>query len=391
MPSAVLDLEITQLPPVLGGLDAYSQAFVLVRYKGQPVGTTWLPVVNGSINLDACYDQMFRAAHPAIEKAWLHHFLEPDGKAPLPAATVAICTRNRAQDLHRCLTALTQMPNYGHEILVVDNCPSDDATKQVVAQFAGVRYVLEERKGLDIARNRALQEAQNAIVAFTDDDAVPEPNWLPMLLRNFTHPLVLCVTGNTMPLELETHGQEAFEKYSSFNKGFHRKVHSITSGNPLATGGIGAGANMALRKDVLTLVGGFDEALDAGTPTQSGGDHEFFSRILLSGYQIVYEPQALSWHRHRRTWQETRQAIKGYGIGVYAFWTKLLLEHGELEVLKLPYGWFFHTQLPNIISTLLKRPNSQPFALIWAELVGCVAGPWKYFLAKRQLRKAQKA
>ncbi len=51
-------------------------------------------------------------------------------------------------------------------------------------------------------------------------------------------------------------------------------------------------------------------------PTQSGGDHEFFARILLAGFYIVYEPEGLSWHRHRRTWEETHKAIQGYGTGL---------------------------------------------------------------------------
>ncbi len=267
------------------------------------------------------------------------------------------------------LDALIMLPNDGQEILVIDNCPSSDDTRILVESYGCIRYVCEKQPGLNKARNRALKEALNEIVAFTDDDAVPDVHWLRALLQNFNNPLVACVTGMTMPLELETEAQEAFERYSPFARGFNRIIYSGDTHNHLVTGKIGAGANMALCRSVQKNVGLFDEALDAGTATQSGGDHEYFSRILSMGFQIIYEPAALSWHRHRRTWKETRKAIKGYGVGVYAFWTRAVVVEKELSVLKFPYSWFIHCQLPNLIKAVLHRPGSQPLSLIVAELV----------------------
>ncbi|MGN6402308.1 MAG: glycosyltransferase family 2 protein [Flavisolibacter sp.] len=394
MPTAVLDLDLTNLPSQITGLSAYTKAFVLIRYKNIPLGKTVLPVFNGSLSIETYKQLLFDAVEPQLKTTWLHDYLdwEETGakKFSYPKASIAICTRERPDDLRRCLDALMQLPDDGQEILVIDNCPSTTDTKMLVENYPSVKYILEKRKGLDIARNRALKEAQHEIVAFTDDDATPDPSWLRSLLRNFNSPLVMCVTGMTMPLELETEAQEAFEKYSPFGKGFKRKTYSSAGHNPLSTGQVGAGANMALRKNVQQTVGLFDEALDAGTASQSGGDHEFFSRILLAGYQIVYEPEALSWHRHRRTWNETRTAIKGYGIGVYAYWTRILFVQGELEILKLPYGWFIYTQLPNLIKSILRRPGSQPLSLLIAELHGCILGPWKYFSAKRKLKRTNK-
>ncbi|HEU4633241.1 MAG TPA: glycosyltransferase [Flavisolibacter sp.] len=394
MPTAVLDLDLTKLPSEIDGLKAYDRAFILLRYKGRPVGKIMVPVTNGSLIIENYYPGFINAVEPELKTAWLHDHLQWDETDTIdftpPKATIAICTRDRTDDLKRCLESLMLLPDDGQEIIVIDNCPSTEETKHLVESYPSVRYICENNKGLDFARNRALKEAQQEIIAFTDDDATPDPMWLRSLLRNFGNPLVMCVTGMTMPLELETEGQEAFEDYSPFGKGFKRKVHTHTSGNPLSTGQVGAGANMALRKSVQHLVGYFDVALDAGTPTQSGGDHEFFSRILLAGYQIVYEPDAVSWHRHRRTMEETRKAIKGYGIGVYAYWTRLLVEEGELGVLKLPYGWFIYTQFPNVIKTILRRPGRKPFNLLLAELHGCILGPWKYFASKRHVKRKRK-
>ncbi|HBY94681.1 MAG TPA: glycoside hydrolase family 2, partial [Chloroflexi bacterium] len=264
------------------------------------------------------------------------------------------------------------------------NCPSSDATRRLVAGYERVRYVREERPGLNNARNRALHEARHEVVAFTDDDAAPDAGWLRALLRNFEDPLVLCVTGLTMPLELETEAQEWFERYSPFNRGFKRTIFDRTNCNPLAAGRVGAGANMALRRSLLEIIGPFDEALDAGTPTCSGGDTEIFSRILAAGYRIVYDPAALSWHHHRRTWQELLQTIYGYGVGVYALWTRRLLLEGNLGVLILAWGWFGHYQLPALIRSILRRPGSPPLDMLLAELQGCAMGPWAYFSSRRR-------
>jgi hypothetical protein len=156
------------------------------------------------------------------------------------------------------------LPDRGQELLVVDNHPSTDATLRLVREYPAVRYIREDRPGLDVARNRAMREAMHDIIAFCDDDAVVEPEWLDGLCRNFSDPQVLCVTGLTMPLELETEAQEFFEQHSPFGRGFRRVVFDGQRDNPLVVGKVGAGANMALRRGILDLVGPFDEALDAG-------------------------------------------------------------------------------------------------------------------------------
>lgn len=393
MATAVLDLDISHLPFFIGNLDRYTKAFVLLRYGGSPVGTITLPVEQGVLEMENHSDAIIAEAAKYLWKKRVHHFLgvnERQQDSPTLKATIAICTRNRTDDLKKCLDALMKLPDDGQEILVIDNCPSNNDTQDLVSTYPGVRYVREARPGLNIARNRALKEARQEIVAFTDDDAVPDRNWLRALLQPYERERVVCVTGMTMPLELETDGQEAFERYNPFNKGFERRLYDSLH-NPLSTGQVGAGANMSFRRSVIELVGEFDEALDAGTITQSGGDHEYFTRILRAGYYIVYEPDALNWHRHRRTMDETRKAIYGYGVGVYAYWTKLFWYDKEYSVIKFTWGWFFHTQLRALLKALIGKPGHQPLELVVAELKGCLRGPFAYVKARRLAKKSVKA
>ena len=392
MATAVLQYELKGRAPLPRVSPRYTRALVLLRWAGRPVGQLILPLQAGAAD-GALFEQcLSETATRDFWTAWLHDSLgwdEAEPSSPPPTATVAVCTRERPEDLARCLAALRSLPDQGQEILVVDNRPATTRTEQVVRAFPCARYVRQPEGGLNAARNRAVREARYDIVAFTDDDAVVDTGWLRALVRNFSDPRVLCTTGLTMPAELETEAQEIFERYSPFGRGFRRRVFD-GSGNPLAVGPVGAGANMALRRSALRLVGEFDEALDGGTPTRSGGDHEMFSRILASGFHIVYDPSALSWHRHRRSMGELRETLEGYGTGVYAMWTRALLANREFGAFKLALSWMRHGQIPELVRSL--RPGSRrvPLGLLLAEWRGCVAGPAAY-LASRRARSRRRA
>ncbi|RPJ64703.1 MAG: glycosyltransferase [Acidobacteria bacterium] len=386
MPTAVLDYEIKGRRPLPVVARRYTQALVVLRWAGRPVGQLVLPLQDGHADQEFVERRLAEAAAWDFWAAWLHDSLGWDEAEPAsapPSATVAVCTRERPEDLARCLGALAALPDDGQEVLVVDNRPETRRTEQVVHGYPGVHYVCQPEGGLNAARNHALRSAGREVVAFTDDDAVVDAGWLRALLRNFSDPRVLCVTGLTMPSELETEAQEIFERYSPFGRGFRRRTFSASEMNPLAVGQVGAGANMALRRSTLQQVGEFDEALDGGTPTRSGGDHEMFSRILAAGFQITYDPAALSWHRHRRSMEELRETLRGYGTGVYAMWTRALLSNRELGGFRLALSWIRHGQLPELVRSL--RPSSRrvPLSLLLAEWRGCLGGPAAYLAARR--------
>jgi cellulose synthase/poly-beta-1,6-N-acetylglucosamine synthase-like glycosyltransferase len=384
MPSAILDLDVEHLPPAVSVPERYRHALILMRWRGKPLGQVTLRVAHGCIAGGVLRDAVLDTVSDQIVAQLAARYLGiPERAAPCArAVTVAVCTRDRADDLDRCLTALRQLPDDGQEILVVDSASRSDATARMCAVH-GVRCVREERPGLDRARNRALREARAPIVAFTDDDAAPDRGWLRALCRHFDDPRVLGVTGLTMPLELETEAQEWFERTNALGRGFLRRRFDGSEHNALLVARIGAGANQALRKDVLALVGPFDEALDAGTPTRSGGDHDMYSRILAAGYTIVYDPEALSWHRHRREWRELRDTVFGYGVGVYAYLTAQLLRR-EANAPRVALGWL-RVQIPALLRSLLRRPGHIPLDLLLAELAGCALGPLAYLRSRRRL------
>jgi glycosyltransferase involved in cell wall biosynthesis len=387
MPTAVLDLDADRLPAEVVLPARYGHALILFRWSGKPVGQVTLAVRDGRVSGDRLRDALVERSGPILQQ-WLHDYLGCDLRpaTPVGPATVAVCTRDRPDDLDRCLTALAGLRDQGQEILVVDSASRGEETRQVVERFPGVRYVREDRPGLDIARNRAMREARHPIVAFTDDDAEPDPDWLRHLTQGFDDRRILAATGLTMPLELETEAQEWFERTNGFGRGFSRVVYHGTSHNAFLVARIGAGVNMALRRETLELIGPFDEALDAGTPTRSGGDHDMFTRILMAGYSIVYEPAALNRHRHRREWEGLRNTIYGYGVGVYAHLTGHLLRNREPRAVWLALGWL-REQIPTLFRALLRRPGHVPLDLVLAELRGCAAGPRAYLTSRRSLAR----
>ena len=110
--------------------------------------------------------------------------------------------------------------------------------------------MLEEKKGLDFARNAGLKVASHPIIAFTDDDVLVDTDWTSHIKTCFENPLTMAVTGLVIPAELETESQYEFEKYWGFNKGYQPIVFDHTFflknldiGVPVWE--IGAGANMA--------------------------------------------------------------------------------------------------------------------------------------------------
>jgi GT2 family glycosyltransferase len=390
MATKVLDLEFTALPEQVTGLTGYEAALCLIRYHRKPVTRIQIPVRNDCITGADLREALLKSALPELCEGWFDWLLGRDpvdpASAPLPQTTVAVCTRDRPEDLRQCLESLQRLPDDGQEILVIDNCPSTDAAERLACEYRRCRYVRENRPGLNFARNRALREATGAVIAFIDDDAVAEPCWLRAVLSGFEDPLVMAVTGPIMPLELETEAQELFEQMGGLFRGFRRCRYSLDTHNPLAGGSAGSGANMAVRRELIEKVGLFDEALDAGTVTRSGGDTEMLTRILSAGFEIVYQPDALNWHRHRRTRQELKAAVYGYGVGLYAAWTHRLFAGKEWAVLKAAWSRSWRLQAPRILSSLLRRPGAWPLDLALAELWGTFAGPFAYWRARHRLR-----
>ncbi len=301
------------------------------------------------------------------------------------SVSVVVCTRDRPEQLAQCLRSLQDLAQPPHQILVVDNAPTTDATQKLVAQMPDIQYVLEPRPGLSVARNTGIRHSTGDIIAFTDDDVSVHPDWITRLQQSFHHPKVLAVTGLVLPAELETEAQLLFQRGSGNGVGWGYRARIFDSqffeemkpkGVPVWY--IGAGANMAFRRKTFELVGNFDERLGAGASGCSE-DSEMWYRVLAEGWLCVYEPTAAVYHYHRGDLKSLRQQMYQYMQGhvaallvqfaMYKHWGNLYRLFVALP--KHYIKWF----LTGILSRFKLFDRS-----LLTEVLGCLSGVKFYLL-----------
>jgi O-antigen biosynthesis protein len=313
-----------------------------------------------------------------------------------PLISVIVATRNRTSSLARCLDSLLAQNYFNYEIVVVDNAPSTSDTADLVrGRYAGrVIYKRDDRPGLGEAHNHALKDNAAPIVAFTDDDVLVDPNWLPAIARNFGDERVGCVTGLILPAELETRAQLWTEKHGGFGKGFERRVYDLKENHPktaifpFAAGQLGSGANMSYRTSALRKIGGFDSALGAGTKSQGGDDLAAFYGIIRAGYQLVYEPQAIVWHHHRREEAGMHRQAFAHGMGLSAYLTKVIVDRpGTLVAMARAFPAGARHLLSSSSPKNSRLPSDYPVIMVWKERLGILAGVWGYFRSRAALRR----
>jgi SAM-dependent methyltransferase/GT2 family glycosyltransferase len=290
-----------------------------------------------------------------------------------------ICTRDRPAQLARCLDSLAPNMHAIGEVILVDNGTRPEETRAITAGRPSLRVVAESRPGLSIARNTGLRHATHAIVAFTDDDVVLHPDWAARLLAAFACPRTACVTGLVLPLTLETEAQVVFERgLGGFGRGFQRIAYDAAFFHSMLRYGvpvwrIGAGANLAVRRDVLVGVGGFDERLGAGAAGCSE-DSEVWYRMLAAGWTCRYEPAAVAFHEHRRDWSALETQMRDYMRGHVAALLVQFGRHGHAGNLRRLALTIPASYARALIDRGLGRDRYGRARLVAAELRGVVAG-----------------
>jgi glycosyltransferase involved in cell wall biosynthesis len=246
--------------------------------------------------------------------------------APVRAVSVIVPVRDGARTLVACLDALGRqdpVPGVTVEVVVVDN-GSTDGSRELAARHPAVsRVVSETRPGSYAARNAGLAIATGDLIAFTDADCVPAPDWL--------RAGVMAVAGNVdlVAGHVTPQVSEVPSVWERFDAGHHvdqRKYVEVM--------GFGATANLFVRRIVLEGVGPFDAAMG------SGGDRELCRRAVTAGFRLAYAPDAVVVHGSRRTALETWRLHRRLGAGL-----RQLHQRGlhppwwRDDQMLLPLGW----------------------------------------------------
>lgn len=382
---------------------ADSSARLLVRLHRQPLGFVSIALAGEDLSAyavrTAIRDQLaeplerhLTADGLAIGQGWSTGALSaiacahawPEG--PHSFVSVVVCTRDRPAILATCLMLLRQVRYQNVEFIIVDNASSTEETRECFVRLVGddqrFRYVREPVPGLSRARNRGLGEAKALYVAFTDDDVQVDPWWLHGIVAGFARdPAAGIVTGLVPPAELDDSAQQFFDRRYSWAAHLEPRVFDLTDHRdesplyPYSAGIFGTGANFAVDRELLMGLGGFDEALGAGSPAGGGEDLDAFVRVLRAGRSLVYEPSAIVWHVHRAGDIALRRQLFYYGVGFTAFLTKYVLNVrtlGEIAT-RIPYGIRRGRGVWNPAEI-----GPAPRILVLAEVVGMLAGPIAY-------------
>jgi GT2 family glycosyltransferase len=199
------------------------------------------------------------------------------------------------------------------------------------------------------------------------------------------------VTGPALPNALATEAQVAFETFWSFDRRYQPVLFTPDFARQTRSRGtpawiIGAGANMAFRRQAFLVLGGFDKRLDVGA-AGCGGDSEFWYNLLARGKTCRYEPSAVVFHAHRRDWKDLESQIFHYMRGHV---TALLIQFekhrhwGNLRRLfvSLPFYW------ARLFFRGCRRGFSPRHRFLSKELAGSLCGFWYYLMQPRPVVSA---
>lgn len=220
----------------------------------------------------------------------------PPGPAP-PRISVLICTYNGAATLAETCRAVSQLEYPDYEAIVVDDGSTDASAE--IARAHGFTVISTENRGLSSARNTALSVATGAIVAYIDDDAMPDPDWLTYLARTFTSTDFVAVGGPNLPVP---------------GDGAVADAVAVAPGNPIHVlledreAEHIPGCNSAFRADALRAIGGFDPRFRT-----AGDDVDVCWQLHDRGWRIGYCAAAVIWHHRRRTVRAYLRQQRGYG------------------------------------------------------------------------------
>lgn len=284
-------------------------------------------------------DRSPKPALGAVRAAFDDGPLAPD--RPHPRISVVVCSYNGARLIGDCLLGLREQTYPDYEVIVVDD-GSTDATASIAKSY-GVRVISTDNQGLSSARNVGLQAANGEIVAYTDDDARPDPDWLLYLAAAFQSSDYVGICGpNIAPP-----GDGAVAECVANAPGAATHVLlTDTEAEHIP------GCNMAFRKARLQDIGGFDPQFRS-----AGDDVDICWRLQERGWTLGFCSAAMVWHHRRSTLRAYWKQQVGYGKAEallerkwpqkyngagYLTWSGRVYSQGLTRPLRLRSGRIYH-------------------------------------------------
>lgn len=251
-----------------------------------------------------------------------------------PTVSVVVVSRGRPEDLRRALVGVSQLQYPAFEVVVV----TDHAGQDMVAAlpFADqIKLAPYEVANIAAARNRGIAAAAGEIVAFLDDDAVPETGWLHHLMAPFARADVAAATGflrGRNGISLRWRGESVDGTGATEPLDMRGEIAAVVltpkEGRAIKT----AGPNMAVRRDVLATLGGFDPAFRFALDVV-----DLNLRLARAGHKTAVVPLAEVHHGAAQSAHRTKARVPRDLSEIGASMAVLLHKHCPLS--QRPAAW----------------------------------------------------
>lgn len=219
--------------------------------------------------------------------------------ARYPSVSVVVASYNGARTLQACLDSLRELNYPDYKVILVDDGSTDD-TARIAALYPGVRYIRHsENLGLSTARNTGIEAADGEIVAFTDSDCRPDPDWLYYLMGDLVNSDFIGIGGHNL-LPPEDSWVAAAVMVSPGGPAHVMLTDRVAEHIP--------GCNMAFYRWALLQINCFDPLF-----RKAGDDVDICWRLQQQGYRIGFSPGGFVWHYRRSTAREYLRQQRGYG------------------------------------------------------------------------------
>lgn len=291
--------------------------------------------------------------------------------------SAVICTRNRPTALERAVRSLLSNERPNIEVIVVDQSDGSE-TREILATNLDprLRYVRSSQRGKGKALNEALRLARAEFVACTDDDCEVPADWVASMVRALeqqpTAAVVFC-NVRTAP----------YDRSVGYVPNYECRGNRLLRSIGACRDGLGFGAGMMFRRDVVVELGGFDESFGPGSRFASGDDHELCHRLLLKGWHVYETGDVSVVHHGFLTFQEGRSHTRRDWTSAGAAGAKLL-RAGGLEGATVPLWLFLAYALWPPFFDLLRFRRPRQGARIIGFIDGFISG-WRTPLDRRTL------
>ncbi|MFN7981756.1 MAG: glycosyltransferase family A protein [Vicinamibacterales bacterium] len=220
--------------------------------------------------------------------------------------SVLVATRNRADDLKKCVVSLLASSYQPFEVIVVDQSP----TVTALPADPRLSVISSTSVGKTSALNIGLKRARGTVLAFTDDDCTVPPEWIARGVERLrAHADVGLIFGALTPAP--------HDPAVSLIPSFMPPAFEVHKGLAEAQVRAGAGANMFARRALFDAVAGFDERLGPGAEFRSCEEFDLYYRTLASGFAVVRDPDnpVVHWGVRSTTDGSGERLIRDYWFG----------------------------------------------------------------------------